>query len=305
MRKRARSTSPSEASHERVQRRRISHRPVSGRIREPGHRPQARASNPARDALTREHFTASTTISYKRLSLVLENSKSDETTNTNLQGPLIPAKVQHKLNEAAKRTPRFLFRAWCDGADQRSCDSINTIIPTAYQKYGSQADMFQLPKHALAQSARQHLRGKQEPSLFSDWTHSLHAALDKALELRAVAALGTFNTHTCVLDRIKSPDTIILHTSALGLIDKRIPKVPVSKHKFLAFGIVSGPGYKAIPFGWLRWMRGGWLTAPMSSLGNPATELRLARSLGVQFGGAFRLPVIAMLHSQPILTMAT
>ncbi|KAK5129122.1 hypothetical protein LTR08_003892 [Meristemomyces frigidus] len=211
------------------------------------------------------------------------------------KGALIDGKLQTKLKLATRRTPRFLYRAWRSNEDRRSIDTPDSVTPQAFNTHDLPDSMFDLPKRVLANHALKHLKGPQEPSVFSCWTHSLHAAIEKALELAAEAAEGT---HLCIIDTKRLPSGImILHTSkaSLGLIDKRISRVPAAKHKFLAYGVIQGLAYQAVSLephlaalrGWMR------LDGPPELHLRAPDDLAAATSFGALFGQAFQLPIAA------------
>ncbi|GAB1727360.1 hypothetical protein NU195Hw_g7801t1 [Hortaea werneckii] len=211
------------------------------------------------------------------------------------KAPLVNDPVRKKLLLAAQRTPRFLFRAFRSDSDKRCENNISHIYPLALQNEAPLM-MFDIPKRTLAEHALHHLRNGPSPSIFSDWTHSLHCALEKAHELSRNNTLEDCYTHLAVIDTKRLPSHIMaLHSSAFRFIDKRIPKVPTTKHKFLIYGRIQGFAYKAVPFRRMR--KGGvnWLTASMEDVSDPEMGLRLAKDFGQLFGAYFKLPVTAML----------
>lgn len=216
-----------------------------------------------------------------------------------LKGPLMKDKLRRDLKLRALRTPRFLFRAWRFNEDTRVTETVDSITPTAFRHAEWPQSMFDVPKRTLANNALDHLRGRPTAGLFSDWTHSLHAALEKAHELTAEATTGTFGTHICVIDTKRLPEFItILHTSALGLIDKRIPRLRVVKHKFLAYGVIKGLAYSAVPFETLLGTHSSvrnWLNCSLDELSDVRMEVKLSKRFGQLFGEHFELPVAAML----------
>ncbi|KAI6893559.1 hypothetical protein KC318_g12512 [Hortaea werneckii] len=118
-----------------------------------------------------------------------------------------------------------------------------------------------------------------------------------ALQNEAPLVMFDITKRTLVADHalhhLKNRPT--LHSSAFRMIDKRIPKVPTTKHKFLIYGRIQGSAYKAVPFRRLLPNGVNWLAASMESALDPELELRLAKDFGQLFGAYFKLPVTAML----------
>ena len=172
--------------------------------------------------------------------------------------------------------------------------------------------MFDVPKKVLASHALKHLKGCQDSSVFSCWTHSLRAAIEKARELTAGERVGTHNTYLCIIDTKRLPSSItILHTSRVGLslLDKRISKVRDCKDKFLAYGAIRGLADKAVSYEphlttlW-KWNQkyhpneaADYLDAPptITPPALPGWSDLSARRFGALFGKDFQLPVIAAL----------
>lgn len=208
---------------------------------------------------------------------------------------LVNNSVQKKLLLAAQRTPRFLFRAFRSDSNKRCENTLSHVYPLALQNEAPLI-MFDIPKRTLADHALHHLKNRPSPSIFSDWTHSLHCALEKAYELSRNSTQENCNTYLAVIDIKRLPSHIIaLHSSAFKVIDKRIPKVPTTKHKFLIYGRIQGSAYKAVPFRRLLPNGFNWLAASMESALDPELEMRLAKDFGQLFGAYFKLPVTAML----------
>ncbi|KAI7240996.1 hypothetical protein KC330_g917 [Hortaea werneckii] len=192
---------------------------------------------------------------------------------------LVNDSARKKLLLAAQRTPRFLFRAFRSDSDKRCENTLSHAYPLALQNEAPLI-MFDIPKRTLADHALHHLKNWPSPSIFSNWTHSLHCALEKAYELSRNSTHENCNTCLAVIDIKRLPSHIIaIHSSAFQAIDKRIPKVPTTKHKFLIYGRIQDSAYKAVSF----------------SVLDPELELRLAKDFGQFFGAYFKLPVTAML----------
>ncbi|KAI6856197.1 hypothetical protein KC323_g7990 [Hortaea werneckii] len=209
--------------------------------------------------------------------------------------PLVNDPVRKKLLLTAQRTPRFLFRAFRSDSDRRCENSLNYVYPLALQNEAPLM-MFDIPKRTLAEHALHHLKNRPSPSIFSDWTHSLHCALEKAHELSRNDTSEDCHTHIAVIDTKRLPSHIMaLHSSAFRWIDKRIPKVPTTKHKFLVYGRIQGSAYQAVPFSRMRTDGVNWFTASMEDVLDSKMELRLATDFGKLFGADFKLPVTAML----------
>ncbi|KAI7468527.1 hypothetical protein KC351_g13602 [Hortaea werneckii] len=191
--------------------------------------------------------------------------------------PLLNDSVRKKLLLDAQRTPRFLFRAFRSDLDHRCENTLGHVYPLALQSEAPLM-MFDIPKRTLAEHALHHLRNRPSPSIFSDWTHSLHCALEKAHELSRIDTSEDCHTHIAVIDTKRLPSHIIaLHSSAFRFIDKRIPKVPTTTHNRMRTGGVN------------------WLTASTEHFSDSEMELRLAKDFGRLFGAYFKIPVTAML----------
>ncbi|GAB1739278.1 hypothetical protein NU219Hw_g4024t1 [Hortaea werneckii] len=208
---------------------------------------------------------------------------------------LVNDAVKRKLLAAAQRAPRFLFRAFRSDSNRRCENTIDHVYPLALQNEAPLM-MFDIPKRTIAEHALHHLRNRSGPSIFSDWTHSLHCALEKAYELNRNSTPEDCYTYLAVIDIKRLPSHIIaLHSSAFRVIDKRIPKVPTTRHKFLIYGRIQGSAYKAVRFKRMPPSGVNWLTASMEDVSDPELELRLATDFGELFGAYFKLPVTAML----------
>lgn len=237
------------------------------------------------------------TRSAKRLqsnSVAQVNSKPLLPTN----GRKITSAVQKKLELATQSVPRYLFRAWQGSDDERVLESKKHIMPRSFEKYEAPQLMLDVPKKLLVTTTKAHLRFHPSPSLFSNWTHSLHAALEKAKELEARAAPDSEVTRLCILDTKRLPHNVVmLHTSQLGLLDKRIPKIPTVEHKFLAYSVVPGSAYRFIECQYHRKYTRSWPNVGSDEFEGLADEIELARKFGPTFGPAFELPVVATLLS--------
>ncbi|KAI6791155.1 hypothetical protein KC332_g4985 [Hortaea werneckii] len=193
---------------------------------------------------------------------------------------LVDNSVRKKLLVAAQRTPRFLFRAFRSDSDQRCENTLGHVYPLALQNEAPLM-MFDIPKRTLAGHALHHLKNVYELS---------------RNELLRSSPPGECHAHLAVIDTKRLPSHIIaLHSSAFRFIDKRIPKVPTTKHKFLIYGRIQGSAYKAVPFGRMLTDGVNWLAASMEEISDPEVELRLARDFGQLFGAYFKIPVTAML----------
>ncbi|KAK4546577.1 hypothetical protein LTR36_001794 [Oleoguttula mirabilis] len=210
-------------------------------------------------------------------------------------GALISQALQKKVQLAAKSTPRYLFRAWRGREDTRVVESDEAIVPGAFNTHDAPSSMFDVPKKLLVTDVKGNLRGHQTPSLFSDWTQSFRAAIEKAGELQRRAGSATDDdVYICILDTKALPDTVtVLHTSHLALLDKRIPKIPTVAHKFVAYGMIPGSAYKAV--GYDQFFDGHltWLAAGAETFADFEAELDLAREFSRSFGAAFELPIVA------------
>ncbi|KAK5127945.1 hypothetical protein LTR85_005062 [Meristemomyces frigidus] len=267
-----------------------------------------RGRSPSADAERsekRRNTTGSTTIASGQSSNGEDTQMTDAPSQLQTKprfaatGPRISPALQKKILLAATSTPRYLFRTWRGQEDTRVAEGDEVIVPAAFNVHDAPQSMFDVPKKVLVTHMKSNLRGHQSPSLFSDWTHSFHAAVEKAGELHN-SANGGSATHDagvflCVLDTHALPDCVtVLHTSHLGLLDKRIPQIATVKHKFLAYGIVPGAAYKVVEYGAFLDGKPSWISSSAEDFENFEDEVELAVDFGRAFGGRYELPVVAM-----------
>jgi len=212
------------------------------------------------------------------------------------EGPRMNADVQEKLQAASRRTPRFLFRVFRVSEDARSDDTPHSITPRLFCDFSMLPSIFELSRQQIGRAAYSHVCGTQKPCVFSAWTMSLQHALEKARELDFDSKATNNELYIAVIDTRRLPEkTLVLHTSCLSLIDRRVRKAKAIRHCFLAYGIIHGSAYSAVPYRNLLNARPSYTRASLDRLRDAAYELKLAKVFGQHFGAHFELPVTAML----------
>lgn len=209
--------------------------------------------------------------------------------------------TKRELQEAAKRTPRFLFRAWTNAPPPSGgLTGLNTteaIIPRAFflGKCKKDKTIHDLTRTDFARMCLGHLQGSWSITTeLSSWASSLQTAF------HFVRNASAREYYISIIDTgdIKSP---ICHVPAL----KAITGTSSYDHEYLAHGIISGAAHKAVS---LREMMNigfpkhyGWQThMPLRTSGQwalirndlTADECESARSVAVQYGAKFGAAVM-------------
>lgn len=150
-----------------------------------------------------------------------------------------------RVQTAMARLPRFLFRFY--HSTSGGYEDLNTptaITPLAFSHHNREPHpsscFYKLTPDRIAFVANMHMGGDtSQPTLFSSWSQSL-------LEVLAMAHGGR-GSHICILDTALLDDSfIVLHTEQMPSVLRR-PEISTFSYELLAFGVIRGPAYQAVP----------------------------------------------------------
>ncbi|KAF2134926.1 hypothetical protein P153DRAFT_380733 [Dothidotthia symphoricarpi CBS 119687] len=153
--------------------------------------------------------------------------------------PLLDPSRHEPIERRRDHVPRFLFRAWharSGGGPDFATNSTSEIVPHAFMP-GKQRDIptfYEAPETMLYWNAINHYHGNAcSDSEFSSWASSLHLVL-----CYATYKLNKKDPHIAIMDT-HNLDGNILVWHVPDLIGQR-------NHEYLAWGQISGRGYKAV-----------------------------------------------------------
>ncbi|KAK5746660.1 hypothetical protein LTR17_000676 [Elasticomyces elasticus] len=219
-----------------------------------------------------------------------------------VKGTHADSPVHKALRKAAKKTPRYLFRAWSptSGGSAR-LNTIDAIIPHAFLDTAGPASIDEVPLETLGNLWNGHFNTRTVPSIFSSWSQSLHFA---------VTRFGKPGGHLSVLDTKQlSPHNAVAFTD-----DHRLKRLGVTggPHEYLIFGVVSGECLRAVD---IRHFPGYAVTTPLVydvygllPSGVYLTEAEITKNGGElsaviqkakMIGGSFGLAVACHLLAKP------
>lgn len=151
--------------------------------------------------------------------------------------------LRDRVQEASKKVPRFLFRAWSNssGGDSR-LNTVDAITPRAFLHDKGPKYFYDISQSRILGFAREHYRGEHVSTPYSSWTQSLQVALD-------LSYLGDVpeHAHIGILDTARlDPANVVLHVGDFaGVCQARGQRT--DNQEFLAFGVIKGECYKAVP----------------------------------------------------------
>ncbi|KAK3680368.1 hypothetical protein LTR37_021294 [Vermiconidia calcicola] len=190
--------------------------------------------------------------------------------------------LKRELLEAQRRTPRSLFRAWCNTFHKSIVCHDHTV--------------FDLSREQLCHDTAEHLTSKSTVvSQFSSWASSLNVALGFSHPIG--------KSYISIIDtQMLGHRNVIIHVPAL----RRAVGVPdgAYDHEYLAHGIISGPAHKAVPLqvflnnGLSRWTpmleHSGEERCNGRTNRHPpitAIDMKRATRIGTKYGDDFAVPV--------------
>ncbi|KAH9827651.1 hypothetical protein Tdes44962_MAKER00377 [Teratosphaeria destructans] len=152
--------------------------------------------------------------------------------------------LRQQIDSISAQAPRYLFRIWSSqsGGNARF-NSTERIIPHAFLENDSDARsmIHHLGRTQIAYLANGHLRSGHVPTVFSSWTQSLPQLLSWAR-----SGGHRYGRYIAVIDTtMLDPCNVVLYTPLMKTISNTIVEFP---YEYLIYGVVEGPGYKAIPF---------------------------------------------------------
>lgn len=170
-------------------------------------------------------------------------------------GPFPQANAKHlsleaqMSHESSSTTPRFLFRVWREhDRDLRVVDTKDYVTPSLLKDLGrKRPEIHEVPTTELLQSAKAHLNAEYHgPSYFSTWTQSWNHLVPQ-LRKRFRSVSSWEDIHISIIDTklLEKRNVVVLHSSFFGRLDHTIPTV---EEEYLAYGIISGHGYKIVFF---------------------------------------------------------
>ncbi|KAF2164590.1 hypothetical protein M409DRAFT_56422 [Zasmidium cellare ATCC 36951] len=149
---------------------------------------------------------------------------------------------RRRVDEAAKGTPRFLFRFWSHrSGGNKELNTVDGIIPLAFLgRKGPVKSFYQMCPEKLGHLAREHVKtAPYIKTVYSFWSQSLDFVLNWAQNTKHQS------THISILDTAQvNKSNIILHTNA---VNQLFGHVGVYEHEYLICGTISGPAYRAVP----------------------------------------------------------
>lgn len=186
--------------------------------------------------------------------------------------------------------PRFIFRFWHDlSGGYSGINTPTTITPSAFSSYNTGEHppqyMHQLSKKDIRRIANKHIGAKAgEHTVFSSWSQSILTVLRMA---QHAEDHGKRNIHISILDTtLLGESNVVLHTVQM----KKLKLCNISYcDELLAYGIISGPAYQAVPFANMKGL--------LSSSGTFSQNATVAgwQKLVSVFHPKFRLAVTAFL----------
>ncbi|KAF2768610.1 hypothetical protein EJ03DRAFT_351977 [Teratosphaeria nubilosa] len=137
--------------------------------------------------------------------------------------------LRQQIDSISAQAPRYLFRLWSSsfGGDAR-LNSTERVIPHAFldNNVDARRTIHHLGREQIVYLATMHMRGDLVPTVFSSWTQSLPDVFTWRLT----------NSH----QSLDFPDDYIAVVDTTMLDPRNV-------YEYLIYGVVEGPGYKAIP----------------------------------------------------------
>ncbi|KAI7158367.1 hypothetical protein KC349_g4890 [Hortaea werneckii] len=182
----------------------------------------------------------------------ISSDQSDVSTDEEVAGPALPpgvmdAETKRSIQEALKRTPRYLFRHWNNDADRPSggyegLNTVDAITPLAYFRGQGSDSIYDLTREELTTMVEWHLRGGAMLTELSSWTSSRAFCLLLALQTGADAFIS-------IIDTKLLPVNTIVYVPSLEFLNHRFCHYD---HEYLAHGVIRGPAHRAAPAGELQ-----------------------------------------------------
>ncbi|PIB02155.1 hypothetical protein CB0940_02110 [Cercospora beticola] len=149
------------------------------------------------------------------------------------------------LIEAQRRTPRYLFRAWhVNSGGSRGLNTTRGITPLAFSTNVVDASrtIYDMTKAELRENCDRQLTGYRIPPFrtqFSSWAADINTAFNFANSHMAHKYfIGIIDTtelsHANFIVHVPSLEPILGHRAYA--------------HEYLAYGVITGPAYKAVSF---------------------------------------------------------
>ncbi|KAF2683317.1 hypothetical protein K458DRAFT_240527, partial [Lentithecium fluviatile CBS 122367] len=147
--------------------------------------------------------------------------------------------------------PRYLFRCWSShsgGGRSVSINSAKLIMPAGFLAKTMKHDMYTMGESEVIDMIRDHYFGRDTLSGFSSWTASLSLVMLYA-DYKTKSNPWEKHVHVSVIDTRELGDEVLVwHVPHLARhLDCRIAE-ETAVHEYLAYGVISGKGYMAVPF---------------------------------------------------------
>jgi hypothetical protein len=160
-----------------------------------------------------------------------------------------------RVDAATLNIPRFVFRVWSAGSGGHpSLNTTATITPLAFspRNKGIQpaSCFYKLKPKKIATIANMHMRGQSDrPTLFFPLGPSPFP-----MYWNGLATTGTFIIPAMCLSLIQRPWTVL--SSCSTRISCKKSSRSATSIELVAYGVISGPAYQAVPFSHIRALLG-------------------------------------------------
>lgn len=176
-------------------------------------------------------------------------STSTQLTTATIELTQTEQTFKENVEAAMNRLPRFLFRMYhATSGGYASLNTPTAITPLAFSVHNKAphpSSFYKLKPSNIASIADMHMRGgSSKRTIFSSWSQSLST----------VIGMGGHdpNRHLCIWDTAQLDDSVIvLHTEQLPSLLGR-PGLISYPYELLAYGVVRGPAFQAVPASKLR-----------------------------------------------------
>lgn len=151
-----------------------------------------------------------------------------------------------ELEAIRKRTPRYLFRGWCNDESRggrlsggyKGLNTTEGITPLAFHLGRGRRSVYDLTEEEFTDMVLSHLSGGCQPeTMLSSWAASLSVSMDN------YAGEGA---HISIIDtRLLWKSNEIFFVPSLNFLDPE--RIPEYTEEYLAFGVIRWVAHKAIP----------------------------------------------------------
>lgn len=198
---------------------------------------------------------------------------------------------KNKVEPMRREVPRFLFRYWSPSSGGGAkLNTVKAITPLAFLNTQNLPSFYQMPQSKIGQIAHMHLIGGfSNQTVFSSWSQSIRIAWGMGKHRS--------DSYISILDTHKLPDqNVILHTAHTA----QLFGTSTYLEEFLAFGVISGDCYKAVPLQEFRQYMTTMvaLSAPGITITPVEKKINEAIRIAKIYGPAFAVVVATYLLAQ-------